>query len=251
MKPLDLDHLYFDGRHYDLQNGDYEDDIPFYVKMAETYGGPVLELACGTGRIAIPLAKKGFQVVGLDAMPSMLEQAKKKSKGLDIEWIHGDARDFELHKKFGVILFPFNSLAHLYDLESISGCFACVRKHLIDDGRFIIDMFNPCLDCLMRDPLACFPVAEYTDPDRKGRVVVMESNAYDRATQINHIKWFYRIENQPEEHIEDLNMRIFFPQELDVLLKFHGFEIDKKFGDFNETPFDSDSEKQVVVCRKR
>ncbi len=251
MKPLSLNHLYFDGRHYDLQNGDYEDDIPFYVKMAETYGGPILELACGTGRIAIPLAQKGFQVVGLDAVPSMLEQAKKKSQGLDIEWIDGDARDFELHKIFGLILFPFNSLAHLHDLESIAGCFTCVRKHLKADGRFIIDMFSPRLDILMRNPDERFPVTEYDDPDGRGHVVVTESNVYDRASQVNHIKWYYRIENQPEEHIEDLDMRIFFPQELDALLELHGFEIDKKYGDFSETPFDSDAEKQVIVCRKR
>ena len=253
MKPLDLNHLYFDGRHYDLQNGDYEDDIPFYVKMAETYGEPVLELACGTGRIAIPLARKGWQITGLDPTESMLTEAKRKAVSADvtIEWFQGDCRDFALGKKFNMIFFPFNSIAVLHDLEDISGCFNCVRKHLKKHGRFIIDIFNPRFDILTRNPDERFPVTEYPDPAGNGQVVVTESNVYDCATQISHIKWYYKFGDAPEEIIEDLNLRIFFPQELDALLQFHGLEIDAKYGDFDETPFVSDSQKQLVVCRKR
>ncbi len=253
MKPPDLDHLYFDGQHYDMLTREFIDDIPFYSRMAKKYGQPILELACGTGRITIPLARKGWQVTGLDPTESMLTEARRKaaSANVTIEWIQADCRDFELGKKFNLIFFPFNSIAVLHDSEDIAACFNCVRNHLKKNGRFIIDIFNPRFDILMRNPNERFPVTEYPDPTGSGQVVVTESNVYDRASQINYIKWHYKFGDAPEEIVEDLNLRIFFPQELDALLQLHGFEIENKFGNFDETPFVSDSPKQVVVCRKR
>jgi hypothetical protein len=78
----------------------------------------------------------------------------------------------------------------------------------------------------------------------------MENNIYDAAHQINHVKWYYRIGEQPEI-VEDLNMRIFFPQELDALLHYNGLDIESKFGDFDETPFESNSVRQLFICRQR
>ncbi|KPJ51543.1 hypothetical protein AMJ39_09695 [candidate division TA06 bacterium DG_24] len=91
------------------------------------------------------------------------------------------------------------------------------------------------------------PVARYDDPDGSGEVVITESNEYDRATQVNRIKWHYEIGTQPERIVEN-NVRIFFPQELDALLRWSGFRIDSKFGDYDRTPFESNSRKQLAVC---
>ena len=81
MEPIDCCDLYSDGRHYDLQNRDIVEDIPFYLRQIRKHGEPVLELACGTGRITIPLSSKGIKITGLDISESMLEQAKKKDMG--------------------------------------------------------------------------------------------------------------------------------------------------------------------------
>ena len=243
----------YNGRHYDLLNKDFVEDIPFYLSQVRKYGEPVLELACGTGRITIPLAEQGIQIAGLDISDSMLAQAKKKTteKGLNIEWIKSDFRDFNLDKKFNLIFLPFNTVAHLHDLKSIESCFSCVKRHLTDQGRFIIDIFNPSLDILIRDPSKRYPVSEYPDPDGKGYVVITENNVYDKATQIKRIKWYYKIGDQTEETIEELNMRIFFPQELDMLLYYNGFTVEAKFGNYDQTPFVSSSPKQLVVCHNR
>ena len=245
--------LLYNGRYYDLHNKDFVEDIPFYLSQVRKYGEPVLELACGTGRITIPLAEQGVQIAGLDISDSMLAQAKKKAteKGLNIEWIKSDCRDFNVKKKFNLIFLPFNTLAHLHDLRSIESCFSCVKRHLTDQGRFIIDIFNPRLDILIRDPSKRYPVREYPDPDGRGNVVITENNVYEKATQINRIKWYYKIGDQTEETIEELNMRIFFPQELDLLLYYNGFGIEAKFGNYDQTPFVSSSPKQIVVCRSR
>lgn len=80
MEPIDCRHIYLDGRNYDLQNKDFVEDIPFYLHQIKKYGEPVLELACGTGRITIPIAKQGVKISGLDISKSMLSHAKRKAK---------------------------------------------------------------------------------------------------------------------------------------------------------------------------
>jgi SAM-dependent methyltransferase len=250
MKPVDFKDIYWDGRHYDLKYKDLKDDIPFYLQQAEKYGNPVLELGCGTGRITIPLAEKGFDITGLDILEPMLELAKKKAeeKEMNIKWVLADCRNFRLGKKFNLIFFPFSSIAHLHDLESIKACFSCVKEHLTDEGRFIIDYFNPRLDYLLRDPNEKRSIVSYPDPDGSGTVEILETNVYDTVSQINRIKWVYKT-GKFEEVEKELNMRIFYPKELDALVQLNGLDIEAKFGNFDESPFNSDSPKQIMVCR--
>jgi len=250
MKPADVNHIYCEGRHYDLQYKDFTRDISFWIKQARNYGSPMLELACGTGRITIPIFKEGVKITGLDISESMLKEARRKSlaEGINVEWIRADCRDFRLNKKFALIFFPLNSMSHLYNLEDIESCFSCVKGHLKSKGRFIIDIFNPRLDILLRAPTKRYPASTYPNPDGKGMIEITENNVYDEATQVNRIKWYYKIENQEEEIEEELNLRIFYPQEIDALLKYNGFTIEEKFGDYDMAPFKSGSPKQIIIC---
>jgi len=128
MKNSNHNNLLRDGRHYDLLSKGVIDDIPFYLRHVKKYGDPVLELACGTGRVTIPLAESGINITGIDISESMLShaQAKAKEKEVAIEWIKGDCRDFKLNKKFNLIMFPFNTIAILHELKSIESCFSSV-----------------------------------------------------------------------------------------------------------------------------
>ena len=254
MKPVDCEELYRNGRHYDLLADKLSPyDLPFYLDQAEKYGDPVLELACGTGRVSIPLAQQGHQVTGLDISRSMLSHARKKTleKGVIVEWINGDCRDFRLNKRFNLIVFPYNSMHHILDRESLESCLSSVKMHLMEEGRFIIDVFNPCLDILIRDKDKRFPVGEYMDPDGRGKIIITESGVYDAAAQIKRIKWHYKIGDQDDEIINEWSMRIFYPQELDSMLHYNGFEIEAKYGNYDGTPFASDSPKQLIVCGKQ
>lgn len=246
--PIDSEPLYRDGRHYDAHHRNFTEDIPFYLRQAQQYGAPVLELACGTGRIAIPIAEAGFEITGLDISEGMLSQAGEKSKGLKLplKWAYADVRNFRLRKKFNLVIFAFNSIAHLHDLESIDACLQCVRKHLAPDGRFIIDYFNPRLALLIRENKTRHSVTEYPDPYSGNMVEITETNHYDKASQVNHVTWYYKIGE--EEFTHQLNMRIFYPRELDALLIHNGFDIETKYGDFDESPFASNSPKQIPVC---
>lgn len=143
-------------------------------------------------------------------------------------------------------------MLHIYDLEDIESCFSRVKKHLKSKGRFIIDIFNPRLDVLLRDPQKRYPhsIAEYPNPYGKGVVKMTESNVYDDASQINRIKIYYKIGKKREDREEKLNMKIFYPQEIDAILKYNGFTIEKKFGNYDETSFKSGSPKQIIVMFK-
>jgi len=241
----------FDGRYYDLQTRDRLEDIAFFKRQVKKYGEPVLELGCGTGRITIPIAEDGIRITGLDISEIMLSRAREKAaeKGTDIEWIKADWHNFKLNKKFNVILLPFNSISLIYDLKRIEAFFSCVKEHLSESGRFVIDFFNPRFDFLVGDKTKNYHVADYPNPDGKGVVTITQDSVYDASTQINKIKRHYKIGE--EEYTMDLDVRVYFPQELDSLLHYNGFEIEAKYGNYDEEPFASESQIQLIVCRKR
>ena len=133
--------------------------------------------------------------------------------------------------------------------KSIEKCLTCIKDHLNQDGIFIFNVFNPNLEILKRDPSKKYDIDKYPDPEGKGTVVVTVSNYYDEATQINNVTSYSRINNK--EIVKKLRLRMFFPQELDALLYYNGFIIDYKYGTFDEKPFNSDSNWQIVICHKK
>ena len=225
------------------------------VRQHEKSGRPVLELACGTGRLTIPIAQAGVEIVGLDLSPSMLAHARRKAKAADVEveFVEGDCRSFDLGRRFALIFMAFNSMQHLHDYASLAALFANVRKHLAEGGRFIFDVFNPKIEILARAAGERRLEREYQDPDGKGKMAFENSSTYDDAAQVSHIHCYFvrRGPNGEELDVreEELHLRSFFPQELDLLVRSQGFEIVEKFGNCERKPFASGDPKQVVVCR--
>jgi SAM-dependent methyltransferase len=265
--------LYREGRHYDLLNRDVVADIPFYLEEArraarltvtrppardaggvgQPGSGPTLELACGTGRLTIPIAQSGVEIVGLDLMPSMLAHARTKAAaaGVRIQFVEGNCRGFALGRKFALIFMAFNSMQHLHDFASLTELFRNVRNHLAPGGRFVFDVFNPNVAILARDGTKRTREREYEDPDGKGTVTLEQTMAYDDGSQVNRIRWYFSRGEEKDFRVEDLHMRCFFPEELNLLVRSQGFEIEEKFGNFERKPFASGDVKQVVVCGAR
>jgi len=246
--------LYGDARRYDLVMGGYAvgDMLEFYRRQISRYGQPVLELACGTGRLTIPLAEDGVDIVGLDLSTQMLELAEAKARGrrLSVHFVRGDVRAFDLGRRFKFIFIPAQSLSHLHERDELESCFACVRRHLAEGGRFLIELFNPSVKLLSREPEQSHPVGrgEYEEADGGGRVIVTARSRYDAATQVNHVRYHFRPE-EGEEEVLSFEMRQFFPQEIDALLVYNGLRIEKKYGWYDEAAFGSDSPKQLIVCQ--
>lgn len=206
-------------------------------------------MACGTGRITIPIAEDGIAITGLDISEQLLDYARKKAndQGVPIDWIHGDMTNFKLHKKYNLILMTGWSFLHLVTLESVEACLSCVKAHLTEKGKFIFDIFNPDLEILLRDAANWYPHSEYPDPDSEEMVVITQKTSYNRATQIMKLIFLHQIGEK--EITEKAKLRIFFPQEIDALLQYNGFIIEAKYGDFEEQPFTSESGAQIFVCR--
>jgi SAM-dependent methyltransferase len=252
MQPSEPIPLYRDGRHYDELNRSLAlADVPFYVDEAKRAGGPMLELACGTGRVTIPIAQSGVEIVGLDQSASMLAYARSKAAdaGVNITWVEADCRQFELSRKFALIFMAFNSMQHLHDHESLAALFGNVRKHLAEGGRFIFDVFNPSIAILNRDPSQRYVERQYEDPDGRGTITLEQTAVYDDAAQVNRITWYFSLPGEKDFRVEQLPMRCFFPQELDLLVRANGFAIEEKFSNFERKPFAGGGMKQVVVCK--
>ena len=242
--------VYYDGRHYDRRTQSITRDIPFWEKQAQRYGDPILEIGCGTGRIAIPLARAGFCLTGIDTAPSMLQTGKWKAgaEGVRLTWVEADCRNFDLDREFNLVIYPACAMSNLLTRIDLESCFACLRKHMNQESRLIIDVHNPNLDILLRNPNKRYPRANYDDPDGKGTITMTETSSYNAASQINEVRFYYRMPDGSEV-TEKLPLRMFYPQELEALLKYNGFGVEQKYGDYDESPFESGSPMQIVVCR--
>jgi SAM-dependent methyltransferase len=244
--------VYWDGAHYDVDTAALPGDFPFYLAEAKKARGPVLELACGTGRLTIPLAKAGIDIMGLDVAGPMLAQARIKAEAekVKVKFVRSDARNIGLNRQFKLIFIAFNSMQHLHDRVSLERFFAGIRRHLASGGRFILNVFNPDPRYLARDTEELIPIGCYKDPHTGADILVNEQYSYDRAAQTSRITWHYKAGRRAAGS-RRLNMRCFYPAELDALLHYNGFKIVKKYGDYDRSPFTGDSQKQIVICRKK
>lgn len=249
MNPVDCLDLYADPLLYDGEFAGRTHEIPFYLKQARASGGPVLEAACGTGRLTLPIAQAGIAVAGLDVSPEMIARAREKSAaaGLDVDWRHQDAREMDLGRRFALIFMASNALQHLHDLDSILSFFRGARRHLEPDGRLIVDVFNPSPEKLARPRGAPRRHKEFDLPDGR-RVDVTVDSEYLRDRQIFHFILTYRHDGRILCE-KDVRMRCFFPEELLALVRLGGFEVVERWGDYDERPFDAAAPKQILYLR--
>lgn len=254
MERLNASDLYAHGsaRFYDAFHGTYAADRSYFLRLARNNPGPVLEIACGTGRLGLELIRAGADYFGLDAAEGMLGRFREKWRERvgagEAPVACGDMRRFELQRRFGLVLITFNSLQHLQSDAEVLDTFACCRRHLEPDGLFVFDVFNPDRRILERDPDRVYFVQRFLDEERGEWCDVSESNRYDPVSRINSIVWHYRYE-KGEEGTFRIRMRQFFPADLDALVARAGFRAVNKWGDFAGSGFGEASPRQVFECR--
>jgi len=221
----------------------------FYLEEAQRSGGPVLELACGSGRLTIPIAGLGLNVTGVDLSATMLEAARAKAAaaGVRVEFIRGDMRSFDLPQRFATILIPGNSLVHLLSVQELKQCFQNVRRHLAAGGRLMFDISHPDLALLERDPTKRYPVFSWQDPER-GTVSLEEITSYDAGTNVRDVRWFFSCEGKPDFKVFDYRLRFIFPDELLRILAETGFLVEERYGELTRAPFTATSPRQVCIC---
>ena len=233
-----------DGEHYDACHASRHDDLLFWIQMASA-AKTVLELACGTGRIAIPLAVKGARVVGIDSCASMLDQARRNARGagVEVDWIAGDMRHFDLGRDdFELVVLAFNSLNLLLTLEDALACLRCARKHLAPSGRLVIDTFLPSPERLAPENLEI----GYVLPDDT-RVTIGARRSYDPAAQIRTLDLAIR-ENGAATGEDRLDVHVYYPSELSLLVSQADFDVVAIYGGYDQRRLDALSRRCIFVC---
>ena len=255
---------YADGVWYDAEYVHIGNDIPYYAGVAAMAKGLTLELACGTGRLTIPMAQVGGEVVGVDVVPAMIEEANAKKVQLfpaeqeRLEFIIGDMRNIRLGRKFQAVVIGFNTLMHLTEDDDLAATLDTVAAHLADDGFFYFDFHMPHPSLPMRqDVKGRYDPQEMIDPRDGLRYIVTENNQYDSRQQITILRFYYQqVDNAGqkvgEEFSRTLRLRVIYPREMDLWLKNHGFEIVEDWDDFEKTtPFTGEGGRRVLVVQKR
>lgn len=249
-----------DPANYDRQDTS-KTGIAFYTSLAQETGDPVLELACGTGRVSIPIAQLGFSVTGLDIVPGMLARARSKAAGLPTRWIEGDARSFDLGEQFRLIFLTGNAFQAFLTNADQEALLQHVRTRLHDEGLFAFETRNPRLanTSTREGQFVSLETHEEEEDwpsyiDTSGREVrVSKTRTYDHVAQILHWTTYRRWYQGDQEHtkVTRIALRYTFPQELAALLYYNGFSIARQYGDWNLEPLRADSRSIIAVCRKR
>ena len=247
-----LESLYSNARLYDLmfpQLSGLGSKAQFYLDLAATAGGPVLELGCGTGSVLLPIAERGIACQGIDLSSDMLARARAKFEASGVRaGLHlGDMTDFDLDERFGLVFVASNSLTHLHAAGDIVNCFRAVRRHLTPGGRFAFDVFNPSVQVLAGADGLRREKQRFADPAR-GEIRVDIEERYDAAAQVTRGIWYFSTESEPDFVVCSVEVRSFFPQELALLLEAGGLRLVERFGGFERAPFISETPTQVCLC---
>jgi SAM-dependent methyltransferase len=222
----------------------------FYAEEAGKRGGVVLDLACGSGRFAIPLAQSGIKVVGADISEVMLHRARGKATavGVDVELRQADMRDAVLpDHSVGLILIAANSLLHLHDVEDLRRCLQVARRQLIAGGALIFDVFVPSVQILARKPDERHLIGRFAH-DRYGEIRLEETTDYHPSAQVNRGTWFWSTTDREDFLITPLHLRQLFPQEVPLLVQAAGLRLVARYGGFARDRFDRHSQRQLCVC---
>ena len=235
-------------------------DVAFYVDEVSSAADKVLELASGTGRVLLPIARSGKEIVGIERSRTMLDRCREKLAAepsevrARVELRSADMRDFALDDRFAAAIIPFRAMQHILSIDDQLACLDCIRRHLVPGGRLIFDVFNPNFARLSAPAVDEFDdTPETALPDgsrfrRTGRIP-----AVHRVDQINDIELVYYITppggGAVERRVHSFPMRWYLRFELEHLLARAGFTLDAFYGDFDRSVLTDDSPEIIVAAR--
>ena len=237
---------------YDLQYQNYRDDLPFYTRLADDYGSPVLELGAGTARVSAALARSGHKVVALEPAPEMIKRGRTRleAEHLDgVTYVQGDMRTVRLERRFPLVIAPFNTLMHLYTLADQDAALQTVRAHLAPGGRFAFDLYTPNFGEL--NVLRLEPEWSHVGGAR-GELFLLQTHDPDTQTLTSH----YFLDRTDETGIlrrqrSTLTQRYFYRFELERALLQNGFTQLQIYGDFSRSHFYASAPYLVVSAAQR
>jgi SAM-dependent methyltransferase len=243
---------------YDLdQRDNYTADIPFYLDYATQQKGEILELGCGTGRVAVALAAEGFRITGLDLSEQMLEIFREKLTAKPeladkITLVHGNMADFAFDRKFSMIIAPFRAFQALTDDSEINNSLVCIYEHLTDTGIFIVNVFSPNrpMDESWRYP----ETVEWERLDEKTGNYVVRKHWGDKIDIVNQVIYphFAFDVTYPDGRVEritdNLKLKYYYSAQLRATIEKSGMEITEEYSWYDKS---APGEREIIfVCRR-
>jgi len=245
------------AQYYDLDHGSLDADLVMIEQYAALCGSPILELACGTGRALLPLARQGYQVTGVDISPNMLAIARRKieTDGLadKVTLVKQDMRRLALDGRFNLAFVALNSFMHLLTLEDELTSLVCIHQHLNPGGRLLLDLFNPDLGRLLDFRGQVLLDKVMIDPETGHRLMKFRSDKVDLGQQTVCVTYMIDdVDDQEVVHrtLIPFSLRYLFRAELEHLLQRAGFAVEAIYGSYDLDDFSGDSDKMITVARR-
>jgi SAM-dependent methyltransferase len=251
------------AKHYDAAYAAKPDlvDAPFYLDLAQQSRGPILEIACGTGRVTLPIARLGKEICGVDDSPPMLKvlqenltrESDQVRKNVTVH--EGDMRTVRLNRKFPLVIIPFRPMQHMFTVEDQVAALRTAAAHLTDDGVLAFDVFYPKFDMIwtkVGEEIQEMEWSVASDPTRTVRRF-FRKDSIDKINQIFNFTFIFRTYKSGElvlEETEAFRLCYYTYPHLRALFRLADLEPLAEYGSFAKTPLDNTAEQMIFLLRK-
>lgn len=228
------------SRRYDVDEirGDEQDTVMFLAELALARSADALELAIGTGRIALPLADVGVRVDGIELSQDMVDRLREKPGGEDVHVVIGDMSAIDTGRRYGLVYLVYNTIGNLLTQDDQVGCFENAARHLSDDGVFVLECRVPTAP---NRPGRQYVEAEVLTADR----VTLDVARYDPVTQLlseNHVHI-----TAAGIRLGPISLRLAHHSEFDLMARIAGLRLRHRWGGWHREPFTADSWRHISV----
>jgi SAM-dependent methyltransferase len=251
-----LPSIFDDGDVYDLVGNDVAYGLDFYVALAREASGPVLDIACGTGRILLPCMQAGVDIEGLDLFEPMLKTLRTKAAllGLAPRLHQADMSDFSLPRRYRLIMIPFNAFIHNMTQEAQIRCLHLCCEHLLPGGKLTFDTFFPTLEIIGAPASTRVLEGEFPHPQTGLPIRLYDTRTFDRVAQVQHsineIELLAADGRVETVHRSEVSSRYIYKQEMALLLRIAGFARWEICGGLDGRPLLSENDGMVVTAWK-
>ena len=255
IQPSDsLPSTFEDGDAYDLMVGGLSYGLDFYVGLAREANGPVLDVACGTGRILLPCLEAGIDIEGLDLFEPMLRalRAKAAARGLSPRLHQADMSDFSVPRRFALVMIPFNAFIHNMTQAAQIRCLELCREHLLPGGLLAFDTFFPSLEYVGMPQHARVLEGEVPHPGTGLPMRMYDTRSLDRVAQVQHSLNEFELlaadGSVASVYRSEVSSRYVYKHEMELLLRVAGFARWEICGGFDRRPLTHENDAMIVLA---
>jgi 2-polyprenyl-3-methyl-5-hydroxy-6-metoxy-1,4-benzoquinol methylase len=242
---------------YDMEHAHFDEDLNLYTNFAELCGGPLLELACGSGRLLVPLAREGYTLTGVDNSARMLKLAQEALEQAGVAaqctLVQENISRLRLGQKFRLVFIALGSFGHVCTRQEQRQTLAAVREHLTSGGMFILDISNA--DVRYMEQLSGQVLHQGTWHRDDGTVLShFVSPASSLTKHLLELTHFYEEHCQGEavrRTVTTTHLYLFERTEVELLLEEAGFTIKDVYGDYELSPYQHDSPRMIFIAELR